>query len=129
MSPEAYVGEILVRVGLSVTALAIAITAVVIAVRTRTTEYPAKLANKLAELEADVVGFEIKLAAVVSDIQSIRGKMAAHQRHNTDRAAAAAGAEAPAPADAPLTVSRAIWDRMSPTQRQGLTEQGYTAAG
>lgn len=132
MSTEAWVGEILVRVGLSVGALAISITALIIAVRTRTTDYPAKLANKLAEHEADIQGFELMLTAALSSIKSINGKMAAYSRHGKhaaeDRAARESGVDSAAPSE-PLTVDKVLWDRMSPVQRQGLTDQGYTAAG
>jgi len=131
MSAEAVVGEILVRVGLSVAAVAIGVTALVIAVRTRTTDYPSKLANKLAELEADVSGFDLKLASALVEMKSIRGKVAAHARHNGT--AANISPEIPAGAgvgvDGGLTIEQALFSRMGPVQRQSLLDQGYTVAG
>lgn len=129
LSPEAFAGELLVRIGLSVIAVSLAITALIIAVRTRTTDYPAKLANKLAELEADVHGFEIKLQSITTEVTSMRGKIAAHARHNKPAPVAEIPADiAVAPAE-PLTVDQALWHRMSEVQRQGMIDQGYTVAG
>lgn len=126
LSPEAFAGELLVRIGLSVIACGLAITALIIAVRTRTTDYPAKLANKLAELEADVHGFEIKLTTVTTEMKTMRGKIAAHARHNAPTPDPVVSAGEP---EGPLTVDPTLWSRMTPIQRQGMIDQGYTAAG
>ncbi len=132
MTPEAQVGEILVRVGLSVGAVAIAVTALVIAVRTRTTDYPSKLANKLAALDADVSGFDLKLAAAMADIKAIRGKINQSIRKQGAEAAAAGGDPAAAEdlvAESPKVVDKVLWSRMNKVQRQGMLDQGYQVAG
>lgn len=125
MTPEAYIGEILIRVGLSVLACGLATAAMIIAVRTRTTDYPTKLAKSLAELDADVTGFDLKINTIMEELRSMRASIAAQARHYKGHADPAGTAAAPAAAAAaPWNVAPDLWKRMNDVQRAGLKAAG-----
>jgi len=137
MSPEAFVGEILVRVGFSLLACGLAIAALIVAVRTRTTDYPAKLANDLKELDADVNGFDLKLDNFEKAVKSLNGRLNAIIRHHGGAQTEAAGEPAtPAPAApvAPVAgvapaLPPSIARMMSPGTRAAMGAAGIDVGG
>jgi len=126
MTPEAYIGEVLVRVGLAVAGIIIGVLA-----HWRISRESRRRIDLPADLKAKVSAVDHMCLELDETFRKHLAKDAARAGRASQAAAAPAEAGAVPAGAVPggSVVSRDLWEKMSAAQRRGLEAAGYAPAG
>jgi len=135
MTPEAHIGEILVRFGLAAAGLILAAWAHyrISAVSRHRIELPERLVEQLGEVRAEMRGSQHMVAELNESLTSHVAKANAREGREARKAAALGEPPAPAGAVGEESVGKAVmatvWDGWPPARRAVFAKAGYRRAG